>query len=276
MTPENGTAAQLPAELPSVYFRSNAKVNLGLFIKGKRPDGYHELETVFLPVQELYDDLSVSVAFDVPEPVLLLSGRPLPSNPAHNLVLQAYRLLKNDYPDLPAVRIRLHKRIPPGSGLGGGSSNAAFFLKAIDELLELKLPPQQLHRYALQLGADVPFFLLNTPTLATGIGEVLEPLELNFPYRIQVVLPTVFSETAAAYRNLDLAACNTATDLRRILSGQHKAWPELLHNDFEPSVFARFPQLAAYKQALYDKGAVYASLSGSGSALYGLFPAEST
>ncbi len=278
MTTHNGHGQQdavhvddLPINHPTGYRRTPAKVNLGLFIKKRREDGYHELETVFLPVPHLYDELTISPALDEPEPVLLMSGRPIPGDLKDNLVLRAWLLLYQDYNDLPSVRIRLHKQIPAGAGLGGGSSNAAGMLLAMNELFDMQLSDEQLHHYAQQLGADVPFFLHNRPMHATGIGDELSPIALSEDFRIEVQLPPLFSDTPTAYRNLDLSACTINADLKLLLTQPLDSWQQAVKNDFEPEVFSRLPMLPKLKQAMLDKGAVYAAMSGSGSAIFGLF-----
>jgi 4-diphosphocytidyl-2-C-methyl-D-erythritol kinase len=239
---------------------------------GKRPDGYHLLETLFVPHPELFDDLTVSADVEDTQPVLLLSGRTLVGNAEDNLVVRAYRLVQADHPGLPNVRIRLHKRIPAGAGLGGGSSNAAQMLLALNELFELGLSPEQLHGYAIRLGADVPFFLTQGPQLATGIGDELHPWPHPLPYRIQVVAPGVHSDTALAYKHVNLATLPKRPPLANLLQQPIQTWQSLISNDLEANVFSRFPILPKLKAKLYADGALYASMTGSGSALFGLFP----
>lgn len=260
--------------MASILVHPNAKVNLGLNIKGRRSDGYHEIETIFLPAP-LSDELKLTEAQDLSFPQLSIEGIPLDGSTDNNLCVRAWKLLKAECPELPAVRMFLKKNIPAGAGLGGGSSDAAFTLKALCEMFELKVNSDTLFQMALSLGADVPFFLSNQPMLATGIGEILSPLDFELPGRIVLSLPPVFSDTKLAYQNLNYAECHTDINLKECVSRPVEVWNECIFNDFEPSVFRRFPELVQAKEELYNSGAVYASMSGSGSALFGIFPAVS-
>jgi 4-diphosphocytidyl-2-C-methyl-D-erythritol kinase len=265
------TRPAIPVPSGVVYKFCPAKINIGLLIRYKRPDGYHELESLFYPVEDLYDELALSAHPEEAEPILMTSGRPIPGNPYDNLVLKAYWLLKADYPALTPVRIHLHKRIPAGAGLGGGSSNAARMLLALRELFQLELSDEALQGYARQLGADVPFFLQEQPMLVRGIGDQLTPFQLQQQFRVKVLTPALHSDTATAYRNLELNEASARADLSKLLQTPLSQWRDRLWNDFEASVFAQHPQLAAYKAKLYEMGALYASMSGSGTALFGLF-----
>ena len=256
----------------SLTLHPNAKVNLGLHITGRRADGYHLLETAFWPVAELHDTLTLTELPSAAEPELSLEGMTLAGPSADNLVLRAWRALRALRPSLPPVHIRLEKRIPAGAGLGGGSSDAAHTLVGLNRLFDLGLTEAQLQALALPLGADVPFFIANRPMQATGVGEVLTPLALELSaYRLELVTPAVHSDTAAAYRHLRPEHWSGAVGLEALLRQPVGAWRASVRNDFEPSVFERFPVLGQLKAELYARGAVYASLSGSGSALYGLF-----
>jgi 4-diphosphocytidyl-2-C-methyl-D-erythritol kinase len=248
---------------------ANAKINIGLFIKARRPDGYHDLETLFYPVQ--LADKMVFHKTDLPEPTIKLTGLPIPGTPDDNLCLKAWRLLKADFPQLTGIHIELHKRIPPGAGLGGGSSNAARTLKAIDSMFGLDLSARRLKAYGAKLGADVPFFIENRPMLAYGKGDELEEIDFTLPYFIKVVTPPFFSDTAEAYAGLNLEDCHTESSLAPFLELPVREWRNYLFNDFEPTVFRRFPELVKIKSDLYAEGAVYASLTGTGSAVYGIF-----
>jgi 4-diphosphocytidyl-2-C-methyl-D-erythritol kinase len=256
--------------MESITLYPPAKINLGLHIRGKRPDGYHELQTVMLPVASLTDTLTVEAAPTLEAPELQILGLPLPVAD-DNLCLRAWRLLREAEPSLPAVRISLQKRIPMGAGLGGGSADAAYTLRALTELFSLGIPTQKMHEMATALGADVPFFLQDAPMLATGIGEVLTAIEWPHHFRIQIDSPPIHSNTADAYRNLTREDFTSASDLLSLLQEPPSEWRAHVRNDFERSVFARFPELIARKQAMYDAGAIYASMTGSGSAIYGLF-----
>lgn len=248
------------------------KLNLGLFITGKRDDGYHLLETVFYPAP-IADTLTLE---EVPGAVaeLTLTGLALPADGRPNLCQRAWQAVRDLRPTLPGVHIRLEKRIPPGTGLGGGSSDAAQTLLGLDALFDLRLTPAELHSLALGLGADVPYFLEGGACFATGIGEWLLPLDLDLTgYRIELVLPGVHSDTRGAYADLLPSDFTPAPGLHQAIWQPVTAWRGLLTNAFERGVFARYPALAAAKEALYARGALYASLSGSGSALYGIFEA---
>ena len=248
----------------------NAKLNLGLYVTARRPDGYHELETVFLPlpwadVLEVLPAPKGQVATD-----LTLSGRPIPGDVATNLCLKAYQLLKADFPGLPAAQLHLHKIVPIGAGLGGGSADAAFALRAIGELFGLGLTTEALEDYARQLGADCAFFIQNTPRLAHGKGDIFEPIDLNLKgITCVVVYPGLHISTVQAFAGIVPQA--PATPLREALAQPLSAWRHSVHNDFEASLAPTHPVLAEIKQQLYEAGAAYASLSGSGSAVYGLF-----
>lgn len=254
-----------------VMRKANAKINIGLFIRGRRPDGYHELQTLFYPIPQLYDDIEVGKQDAGLSTTLTATGLEGIGPVEDNLCYRAWAALAKADNRVGPVHIRLHKRIPMGAGLGGGSADAAAVLMAVDELFGLQLGKEKLRQIGLQLGADVPFFIENRPMLAKGIGERLEEFAINIPYRIELVTPPVHSNTAEAYRGLDLAATTQHADLRQLLRQPIGQWRDNVKNDFEPSVFARYPQLAQLKQDLYNRGAVYAAMSGSGSALFGFF-----
>ncbi|MGB3618463.1 MAG: 4-(cytidine 5'-diphospho)-2-C-methyl-D-erythritol kinase [Catalinimonas sp.] len=246
----------------------NAKINLGLRVVRRRPDGYHDLETTFYPVGWT-DALEMLPASGGEGIELTLSGRAIISAADDNLVTRAYRLLAEDYP-LPPVRAHLHKVLPTGAGLGGGSADASFALRALNELATLNLDDDALEAYARQLGSDCPFFVRNVPVLASGRGDVFQPLDLTLSdYHLLIVYPNVFVSTVEAYGGVHAAV--PPDRLRTILESSVASWRERLVNDFERSVFRAHPLLGEIKAALYDAGAVYASMSGSGSALFGLF-----
>ena len=239
----------------------NAKINIGLYITGKRADGYHELQSCFYPIP-WYDALEV-IATEHTR--LTTSGLTIPGN--DNLCLQAYHLLRADF-DLPSVHIHLHKHIPMGAGLGGGSADGAFMLKLLNDKFALGLDKERLRQYATHLGSDCPFFIDNRPVLASGRGEVLTPLHLSLAgWYIAVVYPQIHIDTATAYRQVTPQPA--PLDLQQILETAPVAeWRSLIKNDFEKSA----PQpVHALKQQLYEAGASYAAMSGSGSAVYGLF-----
>lgn len=248
----------------------NAKINLGLNIVGKRPDGYHDLETIFYPIN-LQDALEVACAeHDAQGCTLHTSGNPIEGKPEDNLVVKAYHLLKRDYPQIPPVEIHLHKHIPTGAGLGGGSADAAFMLKLLNEKFSLAIGEEELEAYATRLGADCAFFIKDRPVFATGIGNLLEPVGLSLKgYHLVLVKPDLFVSTKDAFAHV--APCRPARPLKEIARQPVEEWKECMKNDFEDSVFLKFPEIAAIKDKLYDLGAVYASMSGSGSSVYGIF-----
>ncbi|MDR0973925.1 MAG: 4-(cytidine 5'-diphospho)-2-C-methyl-D-erythritol kinase [Prevotellaceae bacterium] len=245
----------------------NAKLNLGLNILRKRADGYHDLSTVFYPILlsdalEAVDMTSTQVSFHT-------HGLPVAGEPENNLVMKAYRLLSRDF-SLAPLHIRLYKHIPMGSGLGGGSSDATFMLKLLNERNRLGLSENELENYATQLGADCAFFIRNRPMYAEGIGNIFSPVEVNLAgYGLLVVCPNVFVSTREAFAQVHPAL--PATDIREIIRRPVNEWRDALTNDFEQSVFPQYPALAALKQELYNQGAAYASMSGSGSSIYALF-----
>ncbi len=257
----------------------NCKINLGLRITGKRADGYHEVETVFCPVT-LRDALEIIL----PQPVkksgqtgfeLFLSGRNIPGESKDNLCQKAWELIRNDFPDLPPVQFHLLKAIPSGAGLGGGSSDAAFALRLLDKKTGLKLTREELHYYALKLGSDCPFFLVNQPCIATGRGEILSPVTLPIDHhQVVLVSPGIHISTAWAFSQV--RPRENPMPLKHILSQPVEQWKEQLYNDFEQPVFEKYPQLRIIKETLYAEGASYASLTGTGSCVYGLFPASQT
>lgn len=248
-----------------------AKINLGLWVRRRRADGYHEIETVIYPLDELSDRLSFRPTSG-DRPTLRLKGGTIPGDPAANLCLKAWNLLRESFGSrVAAVDVELEKCIPVGGGLGGGSSDAASCLLAFDRIFGLGLGLEGLRVFALRLGADVPFFLDARPMLATGIGEILAPIDLSSFGRVEVVFVGVHSDTAQAYRELDLSHCTATGSLAEELRRPVTEWRGRVTNDFEAGVFARFPQLAAAKQALYDRNAAFALMSGSGSAVYGVF-----
>lgn len=249
----------------------NAKINIGLNVVEKRRDGYHNLETVFYPIP-LQDALEIhNVENPESEYELKVSGDPLDGTPEDNLVVRAFRLLKHDFPDkVKPVSIYLYKHIPTGAGLGGGSSDGAFMLKALNERFSLGLSTEQLERYAAILGADCPFFIQNTPVFAEGIGNVFSPLSLSLEgLTLVLVKPDVFVSTKDAYHAI--VPQKPEVSLRTLVQSDVEEWAKGVHNDFERSVFRKYPEIAAIKDRLYDLGAKFAAMSGSGSAVYGLF-----
>ena len=247
----------------------NAKINLGLNIVEKRPDGYHNLETVFYPIN-LQDALEVTKLEGEGEYNLKVSGVPIEGVPDNNLVVKAYRLLKKDFPDMAPINIHMYKHIPTGAGLGGGSSDAAFMLKLLDKKFKLNISTEKLDEYAAILGADCAFFIQNKPVFATGIGNIFEEISLSLKgYYIVLIKPDIFVSTKDAFANI--LPKQPAHSLKEIVRMPVETWRATMKNDFEESVFQKFPEIAAIKDKLYDMGAVYASMSGSGSSVFGIF-----
>ncbi len=257
-----------------MIFFPNAKINLGLFITGKRTDGFHNLETVFLPIpfkdaieitESSEPDAGHSFKFSS-------SGLAIDAPPEKNLCYRAWQLLKADFPSIPPVKFHLHKTIPMGAGLGGGSADAAFTIQLFNHKFNLGIPEEKLLQYALELGSDCPFFIINKPAFAAGRGENLEPVQTSSlsGFYIVTVFPGIHISTKWAFTKVLIG--NPELPLRDMVLQPVKNWRNLIRNNFEPGVFEEFPAIADIKQALYNAGAVYASLSGSGSTVYGFFP----
>lgn len=257
-----------------------AKINLGLNIVSKRPDGYHNLETVFYPIP-LTDALEIKYMdekFPSEAPCdLKITGNDIDCNEEDNLVIKAYQLLAADF-QLPRVHAHLVKRIPTQAGLGGGSSDAAYMIRLLDERFRLNIGIPEMERYAAKLGADCAFFITAEPSYAEGIGDVLMPADVPGAgldgYYLAVVKPSVAVSTRDAYAAIVPKV--PAKCCRDIVRQPIETWKDELVNDFEAPIFAMHPELAAIKQRLYDAGAVYAAMSGSGSALFGIFREQPT
>lgn len=249
----------------------HAKINIGLQVTERRPDGYHNLDTVFYPIP-IQDALEVVVAEDADYDCRLhISGITIEGEMDNNLVVRAYRLLACDY-TLPSVDIYLHKHIPTGAGLGGGSADASFMLRLLNDMFELGIAMEQLESYATKLGADCPFFITSKPVYATGIGNEFHPIELDLSgWYIVVVKPDVFVSTKEAYSTVKPEKPEVTLDEKIV--HPITEWRETISNDFEKGIFALHPELAEIKEKLYALGAKYAAMSGSGSALFGLFEA---
>ena len=250
-----------------------AKINLGLNVVERRPDGYHNLETVFYPVQ-IKDALELTlmdtrfpsnVDCDIKVTNLRVEG-----DEQCNLVVRAYQLLKQDFPQMPRVHAHLWKGIPTQAGMGGGSSDCAYTIRLLNEMFTLGLSDEQMIQYAAQLGADCPFFILSRPAYAEGIGERLQTVDLDLSrYYIGVVRPDIPVSTREAFSLIK--PMKPVKCCREVVMQPVETWCDELVNDFEKSVFALHPEIGAIKQQLYDLGAVYAAMSGSGSAVFGLF-----
>lgn len=243
----------------------NCKINLGLNIISKRDDSFHNLETVFFPVP-FTDLLEIIPSKNKTE----FSVTGLPVNTDDNLCIKAYNLLKKNYPDLPEIKMHLHKVIPLGAGLGGGSADAAFTLLLLNNKFKLNLSEEQLIDYTLRLGSDCPFFIINKPCFATSRGEVLKPINIDLnKYKIAIVNPGIHIETKWAFSKI--IPQQPKVSIKKIIDQPISTWKEKLKNDFEIPVFENYPEIKKIKEDLYESGAVYASLSGSGSTVFGLF-----
>ncbi len=244
----------------------NAKINLGLNVRYKRNDGFHELETIMLPVA-LYDILEILPSKKM---AFFESGIALDNaSIADNLVYKAWALLRDQF-DIPPVNIHLHKKIPAGAGLGGGSADAAYTIRVLNELFELNLSDFTMEENAAMLGSDCAFFIQNQCALATGRGEKLEPISCNLKGKyLLLVVPDVHISTAEAYR--DISPMEPDTPLAEIIAQPFSIWKNKLKNDFEVSLFPKNPGLELIKNKLYAQGAFYAAMSGSGAAIFGLF-----
>ena len=252
-----------------------AKINLGLSVVARRPDGYHDIETVMYPVP-LCDALEVKLmgdGFPSDTPCdLKTTGAAPDCGDDENIVVKAYRLLSRDF-TLPRIHAHLYKGIPSGAGLGGGSSDAAAMIRLLDERFRLNIGIAEMERYAARLGADCAFFITSEPAYATGIGDILSPADApgrNLGgYHIAIVKPDVSVSTAEAYRGI--TPRKPAKSPKDIVRQPIDTWREELANDFEATIFAKHPEIAGIKDRLYSSGAIYASMSGSGSAVFGIF-----
>jgi 4-diphosphocytidyl-2-C-methyl-D-erythritol kinase len=257
----------------------NAKINLGLNIIQKRSDGYHDLETIFYPVM-IKDALEIiqhntdcdisGIQSNELQIEFTCSGLSVEGDQNSNLCVKAYHLLKKDFPKLPAIKMHLHKHIPMGAGLGGGSADGAFTLKLLNQKFNLNLSQQQLIDYALQLGSDCPFFIINQPCFATSRGEIMEPIQLDLSaYTFIIVNPGIHVATGWAFSQI--TPTMPKVSIKEIIKQPIATWKDALKNDFEEAVLQAHPAIKKIKDRLYNAGAVYASMSGSGSTVYGIF-----
>ncbi len=253
----------------------NAKINLGLNITGKRADGYHDLETVFYPVN-IKDAVEViEQQNNSSEISFTSSGNTIAGNESDNLCVKAFYLLKKDFPQIPSVKIHLQKHIPSGAGLGGGSADASAVLILLNRKFDLGISDEKLKDYALSTGSDCPFFIINKPCFATGRGEILNEIAVDLSaYKIMIVHPGIHVSTAAAFAGLDANNFSSIGELRQHIQANIINWKGLIKNDFEDAVFKLHPQLADIKEQLYEAGAIYSAMSGSGSSVYGIFSPE--
>lgn len=246
----------------------NAKINIGLNVLSRRRDGYHNLETVFYPVK-IKDALEV---VEAAETSFEASGIEIPGYANENLCLKAYQLLSKDF-DIPPVKIHLHKQIPIGAGLGGGSADAAFFIRLLCEKFNLPIAISDMEAYCRELGADCAFFIQNKQVLAFGKGDEFEDVDFNLSgYFIVLVMPPVHVSTGEAYSGVIPAMPEFS--LREMIQLPVEDWRNRIKNDFEASVFKNHPSIRGVKKELYDAGALYTSMSGSGASVYGIFPSR--
>jgi len=245
----------------------NCKINLGLYVTERRDDGYHNIETVFYPLP--WEDVLEVVPSHHTR--MHLHGKDIGGNANDNLVLKAFNLVKEQFGDaIPPLDIHLLKNIPMGAGLGGGSSDGAFMLRLLNEYCNLAMDDKMLAAMALKLGSDCPFFIYNTPQFAEGRGEQMMPIRLDLSgYSIQVICPGIHVSTAAAFKSISPG--HAKFDLRKLDTIPVAQWKQHIHNDFEEPVFHEYPQIASIKEYLYAEGALFASMSGSGSTVFGIF-----
>lgn len=252
-----------------MFVQPNCKINIGLNVIGRRADGYHDLETVFYPIP-LRENLEFRELKNSEEDFQLrLPGLSIAGDPTENLVVKVFLALKKEF-DLPPLEIELYKKIPMGAGLGGGSSDAAFMMKALNEAYHLQLTPADMEQRIAAFGADCAFFIQNRPAFATGIGDRLTPCTVSLKNKfIVLVKPDIFISTREAFANIHPQPADSY--LPDVITLPIETWKQHIKNDFEGSVFPNHPELGAIKQTLYDMGALYAAMSGSGSTIYGIF-----
>lgn len=251
----------------------NGKINLGLHITGKRNDGFHNLETIFFPVP-FCDALEIIAAdHGTSADQFVITGQTIEGNPGDNLCLKAVHILRRENYQIPFLRIHLHKVIPMGAGLGGGSSDGAHVLMLLNDKYRLGLTREQLATYALELGSDCPFFIYNTPSYGTGRGEELTPVTLTLSgYYLELINPGIHVSTREAFAGV--LPVTPVHQLTTVITEHPSSWKNTVFNDFEKGVFALHPAIAEIKASLYRAGAVYAAMSGSGSTVFGLFEEE--
>ncbi|MBN1463456.1 MAG: 4-(cytidine 5'-diphospho)-2-C-methyl-D-erythritol kinase [Paludibacteraceae bacterium] len=255
-----------------MLFFPNAKINIGLNIIEKRKDGFHNLETVFYPIQ-LTDSLEFTPSSDS-QVKFTSTGFKIDGEQKNNLCLRAYNILKSKF-DLPPLNIHLHKTIPLGAGLGGGSADAAFMLKALNEHFGLNITSKEISEYAAQLGSDCAFFVINKPSFAQGRGEILTEISIDIKnYKIIVIKPPLNIGTKEAFENIKPQ--KSEYPLLNAITCPVNEWKKIIKNDFEKNIFKNHPEIEKIKNQMYENGAVYASMSGSGSAVYGFFEDKST
>lgn len=254
-----------------MVFFPNAKINIGLNIISKRADGFHNLETIFYPVSikdavEIIENTTSSTDL-----IFSSSGNIIKGNADDNLCIKAIRLIKKDF-QLPPLKVHLHKNIPMGAGMGGGSSDASAILILLTKKFQLNISTEKLMEYALMLGSDCPFFIINKPCFAGGRGEILHEINLDLSsYKILIVHPGIHVNTRDAFAQLNAATFSPAGELTEHIKMDITQWRHYIKNDFEDSVFEKHIAIKAIKEKLYNEGAIYSAMSGSGSAVFGIF-----
>lgn len=252
----------------------NCKINIGLNIVGKRTDGYHNLETIFYPVQ-IKDAIEIIDSEFKNDISFTSTGKIVNAFDDDNLCVKAYRLLKNDFPQIPSIKMHLHKNIPMGAGLGGGSADASAVLLLLNKKFNLNISQKKLIDYALQLGSDCPFFIINKPCFASGRGEVLEEVNIDLStYQIMVVNPNIHVNTSEAFASLNQDDFSPIDQLQNKIKEDITTWKNVIKNDFEKPIFEKYPELSNIKNILYENGAIYSAMSGSGSTVFGIFKKE--
>ena len=246
-----------------------AKINLGLNIVNKRPDGYHELETVFYPVA-IHDKITIEELSNSNIPCNLnIEGHTIKGDIKNNLVFRAYHVVSEIH-HIPPVNITLHKNIPMQAGMGGGSSDATYTIRLLNKMFHLKMTANKMRELAVTLGADCPFFVDAVPAYAEGIGEILHPIDLSLrDFCIAIIKPPVSISTREAFANI--VPSKPEKNCKEIVKMPMESWKNILHNDFEKSIIPQYPELEIIKNKLYEVGSVYAGMSGSGSSLFGFF-----
>ncbi|MBP6430951.1 MAG: 4-(cytidine 5'-diphospho)-2-C-methyl-D-erythritol kinase [Ferruginibacter sp.] len=259
-----------------MIFFPNCKINLGLQILNKRDDGFHNLATVFYPIP-LKDAVEIISSSSSNAVTYSTTGNTIEGKEEDNLCIKAYYLLKKDFPDLPKIKLHLHKIIPTGAGLGGGSADAAFTLSLLNKKFNLNLSTPQLLNYALTLGSDCPFFIINKPCYATGRGEVLEEIELDLSaYKFVLINPNIHVNTGWAFSAWSEGfkpSDHETSSIKKIIQQPITTWKDELQNDFEKPVFEKYSTIKHIKEELYNQGAIYAAMSGSGSTVFAIFKA---
>lgn len=256
-----------------MLINASAKINIGLQVKKRREDGYHDIETVFYNIEDYHDIIEI-LPSQSDEDEYIFHGKEILGDIKENLIYKAVQLIKKNYPTsrIP-LKIILLKNIPMGAGLGGGSSNAAHVLKGMNQYFDLHISDEELERLALELGSDCPFFIKKQSCVAQGRGEIFTPISIDLSaYSIQVITPFIHISTAMAFHNLQIK--ESPFSLFDITKFSVEDWKGMVSNDFESTIFPMFPEIEDIKQQLYDQGALYASMSGTGSSVFGIFNKE--